>query len=239
MHEDLEGLMREDSESPSGFEPARFCVRLGLPLADGQLLNDAAMAVREEYRACSRWKRLNCRKVSVFAERERGAVYVMYVGSSFEFDWTWEGAVAFRPRYLDDSALFSDFDYENAAYEEDILWGGEILEVDERNGCLFIAIDNPESIPTTGSFFVRPFDFLAALDAVFHSPSFEAIRGDLPSRLAAALGGIHPDCRNAERSRAVRIAGLVATHVVCPLGATGDGQDLLYRTTDCSFTQRS
>lgn len=39
---------------------------------------------------------------------------------------------------------------------------------------------------------MRPFDFLAALDAVFHSPSFEAVRADLPSRLAAALGGVHP-----------------------------------------------
>ena len=193
MDEELEDLFNEDAESPvGGFEPARFRMELGLPPADGELLVDAAMAVREEFRACSKWKRLRCRKVSIFAERVRGAVYVVHVGSAVEFDWTWEGAVAFRPRSLDDSTLFSDFDYENAAFEEEIVWTGEILEVDERNGCLFIALDNPEAIPTTGSFFVRPFDFLTALDAVFHSPSFEAVRADMPSRLSAAMGGVHP-----------------------------------------------
>jgi superfamily I DNA/RNA helicase len=183
----------DEAVSPvQGFEPARFRIELGLPPADGQFLAEAAKAVREEFRACSKWKRLRCRKVSVFAERDRGTVYVVHVGASIEFDWTWEGAVAFRPRSLDDNPLFSDFDYESAAYEDEIVWTGEIIEVDERNGCLFIAIENPEAIPTTGSFFVRPFDFLSALDAVFHDPAFDAVRADLPSRLAAAKGGIHP-----------------------------------------------
>ncbi len=193
MTEDLEDVSSNDADSPfEGFEPATFRMDLGLPAADGQLLVDAAKAVREEFRACSKWKRLRCRKVSVFAERDRGTVYVVHVGTSIEFDWTWEGAVAFRPRSLDDNPLFSDYDYENAAYEDEIVWTGEIIEVDERNGCLFIAIENPEAIPTTGSFFVRPFDFLSALDALFHDSAFEAVRADLPSRLEAAKGGIHP-----------------------------------------------
>jgi hypothetical protein len=174
------------------FQPARFHANLNLPSADVQLLKDAATAVRQEFRGCSKWKRLNCRKVSIFAERDRGTVYVVHVGTSVEFDWTWEGAVAFRPKSLDDNTLFSDFSYENAGYEEEILWSGEVLEVDERNGCLFIALDNPESRPTVGSFFVRPFEFLSVLDSVFNEPAFEAVREDLPSRLAAAEGGIHP-----------------------------------------------
>lgn len=174
------------------FQPARFHASLNLPIADVQLLKDAATAVRQEFRGCSKWKRLSCRKVSIFAERDRGTVYVVHVGTSVEFDWTWEGAVAFRPKSLDDNTLFSDFSYENAGHEEEILWSGEILEVDERNGCLFISLDNPESRPTVGSFFVRPFEFLSVLDSVFNEPAFEAVREDLPSRLAAAEGGIHP-----------------------------------------------
>lgn len=89
MDEELDDLHREGVESPvGGFEPVRFRMELGLPVADGRLLDDAAVAVREEYRACSKWKRLRCRKVSIFAERERGTVYVVHVGSSVEFDWT-------------------------------------------------------------------------------------------------------------------------------------------------------
>lgn len=181
-----------DVSTVADLQPARFRAELGLPFADGQLLKDAAVAVRQEYRDCSKWKRLRCRKVSIFAERDRGTVYVVHVGSSVEFDWTWEGAVAFRPKSLDDNALFSDFSYENAAYEDEIVWQGEVLEVDERNGCLFISLDNPEAMPTTGSFFVRPFEFLSVLDAVFNESAFEAVRQDMPHRLAAAEGGIHP-----------------------------------------------
>lgn len=174
------------------FQPAHFRAELGLPPADDQLLKDAATSVRQEFRDCSKWKRLRCRKVSIFAERDRGTVYVVHVGSSVEFDWTWEGSVAFRPKSLDESTLFSDFSYENAAYEDEIVWQGEVLEVDERNGCLFISLDNPEAMPTTGSFFVRPFEFLSVLDAVFNESEFEAVRQDLSHRLAAAEGGIHP-----------------------------------------------
>ena len=153
---------------------------------------DAQTAVRQEFRDCSKWKRLRCRKVSIFAEHDRGTVYVVHVGSSVEFDWTWEGAVAFRPRSLDDNTLFSDHVYENAAYEDEIIWMGEILEVDERSGCLFISLNNPEATPTTGSFFVRPFEFLSVLDAVYNEPPFEAVREDFSNRLAASEGSVHP-----------------------------------------------
>ncbi len=133
---------------------------------------------------------MRCRKVSIFAERDRGIVYVVHVGSSIEFDWTWEGAVAFRPPSLDHEGIFNDVHVESLT--EDAVWSGEILEVDEQNGCLFISISDPESPPTTGSFYVRPFEFLGVLDAVYNAPHFSTIRAHLPSRLAAAEGGIHP-----------------------------------------------
>ncbi len=110
----------------------------------------------QEFRDCTQWKKLHCHKVSVFAERDRGTVCVVHVGNSVEFDWTWEGALAFRPNSLEDKGLLQNFAYEDANFEEAMLWKGEVLEVDERNGCLFISLDNPESLPSIGPFFVRP-----------------------------------------------------------------------------------
>ncbi|MDP6722090.1 MAG: AAA domain-containing protein, partial [Pirellulaceae bacterium] len=185
-----EGEHRSDANSD--FKPARYLAELGLPPGDAELLEDAAKAVRQEFRDCSKWKRLRCRKVSIFSERDRGTVYVVHIGRSVEFDWTWEGAIAFRPMSLDDQGLFNDFEMEDAAYEEQVVWSGEILEVDEQEGCLFISLTDPECPPTTGSFFVRPFEFLAVLDAVYHDPRFDGIRQELPSRLAAAAGGVNP-----------------------------------------------
>ncbi|MEL7499222.1 MAG: AAA domain-containing protein [Planctomycetota bacterium] len=158
----------------------------------GLQIGDAAKAVREEYQNGTRWKRLHCRRVSVFSERDRGTVFVIHVGSSFEFDWTWEGAIAFRPKSIDDFGMLSNVALENTVYNDDIVWSGEILEVDEQNGCLFVAVDDPECIPTTGSFFVRPFEFLAVLDAVYNDPRFENEQKLLSVRLAATQGSIHP-----------------------------------------------
>lgn len=174
------------------FKPARFVAELGLPPADSSLLADASKAVRQEYRDSSRWKRLNCRKVSVFAERDRGTVYVVQVGKSVEFDWTWEGAKAFCPKSLDDDGSFSDRFYEEADYEDEVVWSGEILEVDEQNGCLFVALDDPEATPKAGAFFVRPFEFLSVLESIYNGVEFEKIREQLPARLAAAEGDVHP-----------------------------------------------
>lgn len=173
-------------------QPARFAADLRLPPADERLLEDAAVVVRREYHDCSKWKRLRCRKVSIVSERGRGNLCVLDVGGSVDFDWTWEGAIAFRPRSLEDNGAFSRAAYEEADYSEQILWQGEVLEVDERNGCLFVSLNNPEALPTSGSFFVRPFEFLSVLDAVYNDEEFAELRSDLPQRLAAAQGGVHP-----------------------------------------------
>lgn len=187
-----EDLQKRRVSGDGEFKPARFASELSLPTADTSLLADASKAVRQEYRDCSKWKRLRCRKVSIFAERDRGTVYVVHVGASVEFDWTWEGAKAFCPKSLDDDERFANHCYEQAEYEDEIFWSGEIVEVDERNGCLFISLDNPELAPTVGSFFVRPFEFLSVLDAVFNATEFEQIRQQLPSRLNATEGEAHP-----------------------------------------------
>ena len=186
---DLDEIGNADEQADSShaeFKPARFLVELGLSTADESLLQDAKTAVRQEFRDCSKWKRLRCRKISVIAERDRGTIYALHVGSAVEFDWTWEGATAFRPLVLDDDNMIDMADFEESPVDETSLWSGEVLEVDERNGCLFISLNNPESIPTVGSFFVRPFDFLGVLDAIYHEPRFDVIRAELRNRLAAA-----------------------------------------------------
>lgn len=182
----------EDATEVFQFQPAHFPSKLSLPTGSEQQLRDAAAAVRQEFQDSSRWKRLNCRKVSIFAERDRGAVFVVHVGKSVEFDWTWEGASAFCPASLDEAPTYSDRVYEEAEYEDEVVWSGEIVEVDEQNGCLFVALDDPEAIPKVGPFFVRPFEFLSALESIYNGPHFEAVREQLPERLAAAEGDIHP-----------------------------------------------
>ncbi len=182
----MEDVAKSENSNLAGFES-----NLRLPVAT-QSMAGPAKAVRQEYRDCSRWKRLRCHRVSVFSELDHGTVFVLQIGSSVEFDWTWEGAVAFKPVLIDDFEMLSDFAVENTVYNDEIAWSGEILEVDEQNGCLFLNIDNPEFAPTTGSFFVRPFEFLAVLDAVYNEPNFENEQTLLPARLEATCGGIHP-----------------------------------------------
>ncbi|KAA5545396.1 AAA family ATPase [Roseiconus nitratireducens] len=192
MDDELADDDHDEATDIADFKPARFSSDLRLPAGDEQQLNDAAVAVRHEFRDSSRWKRLNCMKVSVFAERDRGMVYVVHIGKTVEFDWTWEGAKAFCPNSLDENDSFSDRFYEEAEYEDAIDWSGEIVEVDEQHGCLFVALDDPEAIPKAGAFFVRPFEFLSVLHAIYNSDTFEKVRERLPARLNASRGGVHP-----------------------------------------------
>lgn len=149
---------------PSEIPIVRFPVEFELPSDDGTLLANATEAVRREYRASIRWKRLRCRSVTRVSDRSDESIFVLELGQSVEFDWTWEGAKAFRPNkigefngdlaHADDSA--GDEQSQGAA------WSGEVVEVDEANGRIFVWIENPESPPTTGSFYIRPFEFLAS-----------------------------------------------------------------------------
>ena len=193
MDDELGDFEHDETTDIAEFKPARFSSDLRLPAGDEQQLKDAAAAVRQEFRDSSRWKRLNCKKVSVFAERNRGTVYVVHIGKTVEFDWTWEGAKAFCPNSLDDDDSFSDRFYEEADYEDEVVWSGEIVEVDEQHGCLFVALDDPEAIPKVGAFFVRPFEFLSVLDAIYNGDEFEEVREQIPARLNASEGDVDPN----------------------------------------------
>ena len=177
---------------------ASFRIEQNSPAATVSI-EQAAKAVQNEYHECSRWKRLSCRQVSLYAERGRGTVFVVHVGSAVQFDWTWEGAVAFRPKSIDDFGMLSDLALEDTIHNDEVEWSGEILQVDEQNGCLFLNVDNADCPPTAGSFFVRPFEFLAVLEAVYNDAGFQSQQARLPARLQATCGGVHPvvkdDCR--------------------------------------------
>lgn len=184
------------------FRQAMHAIRLNLPSADASLLESAGEAVRREYLDSVKWKRLRCRSVHVLSESPTGTIYVLHVGSSVEFDWTWEGATAFRPLFVEESVAgtkptFADTssnvdDRYQLDVDDSVLWSGEVLEVDEAAGKIYVSVSNPELPPTTGSFFVKPFEFLAFLHAVFHDPAYDSFRQRLRARLLAATGGVHP-----------------------------------------------
>ena len=174
----------------------RYPVEFDLPTgSDGDLAN-AAEAVKREYRNSVRWKRLRCRNVTLVSEQKDEAIYVLELGQSVEFDWTWEGAIAFRPldveSFSGNSDSTDDFSAGGDEQQAGFGWSGEVVEVDEAKGRIWIWVSNPESPPTTGSFYVRPFEFLAFLYAIYCDPAFQDLRRPLPARLAASRGEVHP-----------------------------------------------
>ena len=201
---DVDGAVENETVEET-FEQARFSIRLNLPPANAFLLEDAGEAVKREYRDSVKWKRLRCRNVEVLAEsgshttseHSAGTVFILEVGHAIEFDWTWEGAVAFKPLLLKEFAEDSEGLFDDGSdvpdIEDSVLWSGEILEVDEAAGRIYVCVADPEHPPVTGTFYVRPFEFLAFLHAIFQHPTFDRIREMLPARLAATEGNVHPD----------------------------------------------
>lgn len=86
-------------------------------------------------------------------------------------------------------------DFTGKITEESIrtgVWSGEVVEVDQTNGKLFVSVSAPENKPVCGSFYVRPFEFLAFLHAIYCQPEYAEIRQLLERRLNACRGNIHP-----------------------------------------------
>jgi superfamily I DNA/RNA helicase len=175
---------------------AQFPNSLDLPNATLTHLANAATAVKKEYRSSVRWKKLRCRSVVPLSASVGETIFVLEVGQLVEFDWTWEGATAFRPPQMNEFQGDVDFgnflttsDENNAAPNPSLIWCGEVIEVDETNGRIFVSSD-PTHPPKSGSFFVRPFEFLAFLNSVYSECHDLSIL--LSERLQACKGGIHP-----------------------------------------------
>ena len=113
--------MQDEVELPEdSFVLAQFPVQLNLPDADEDILDDAREAVRREFRDAVKWKRLRCGKVTSLSESETGTVFILDIGHAVEFDWTWEGAVAFRPLVLKEFAENPEGLFDDDADEIDI-----------------------------------------------------------------------------------------------------------------------
>ncbi len=178
---------------------SEYPLSLNLPKGDPSLLTSAAEAVRQEYRNSVRWKRLRCRKVSRLTGQDEG-IFVVEVGHAIDLDWTWEGAIAFRPidvkNFQDDldqvdNLLFFE-ENQRAGELAQSMWSGEVVEIDETNGKVFVYISDPEHPPRVGTFFIRPYDFLFHLNNDFNNENFGDIRNKLSDRLNACQGGVHP-----------------------------------------------
>ncbi len=179
---------------------ARFPISLNLPDASPSLVTDAAEAVRQEYRNSIRWKRLRCRSASPVTGEPGETVFVIEVGHSIQFDWTWEGAIAFRPAdisgFRGDADLTDDFLIKDEEGASPAVWAGEVVEVDETTGRIFVSVPDPTHPPRTGTFFVRPFEFLAFLNAVYSEVDSGGLLPRLPTRLEACRGNVHPPVAN-------------------------------------------
>lgn len=165
---------------------ATSLLRDTLGLHEGNLahVQEAATAVKHEYQGSVRWKKLRCKNVIAMPSVGGEAIFILEVGHTIELDWTWEGSTAF--------SMFDPDRFAGGEYQEDLsTWAGEVVQVDETKGHVYVwtKADRP---PTTGWFFIRPFAFLAALHSIYAEPQCEPLRKLLPERLQACLGGTHP-----------------------------------------------
>lgn len=148
-----------------------------------------------EFRDAARWKRLRCRRViplKAEGDAER-AIYALDVGHTVAFDWTWEGAAALRPTDVKEFAGQIEVTGDQPDSVAGRVWSGEIVQVDETNGRIFVCVSEADGRPTTGTFFVRSFDTLRHLHAVFCDSKFEDVRQLLPSRLSACRGRVRAE----------------------------------------------
>src|SRR5262245_12041034 len=125
----------------------RHPLEIDLPAGNQSDLAQAADAVKQEYRSSVKWKKLRCREVF---PTDDGSVFKLDLGQTVEFDWTWEGATAFRPADLDVTPTFTDDSDEDAW----AVWSGEVVEVDEAKGIVFVWVADPDRPPTKGAFYV-------------------------------------------------------------------------------------
>lgn len=178
---------------PDTSNTASFATEIALPAGLDQDFAEAAEAIRQENRESAKCRRLRCWKVIPVFGTSTVSIYELHVGFGVDFDWTWEGALAFRPPdSVDLQADISQSTEDPLSGQADDLWSGEIVEVDESTGRLFVSVGRSNAPPCTGSFYVKPFDFYRSLHRIYHEDVYAPLRHELAKRLGACKGGIHP-----------------------------------------------
>lgn len=160
-------------------------IQLTFPSVSPETFEDAQRAIQQEYDDANSWKRLHCSFVEPVPESQTGSreIYVLHIDHAIEFDWTWEGARAFKPLRLDKIGRDETHVFDSR------LWSGNILNVDEENRQIFIEIYKDTPPPRKGTFLVAPFDFLESIKNLFVAPKYKAIQPLLAGRLTAAKTG--------------------------------------------------
>jgi hypothetical protein len=206
---------------------AKHPINLSLPTAPMEYLQTSREAVNQEYRNSIKCKRLICRKVTPLSICDAEQIYILEVGQSIEFDWTWEGAVAFRPKDFDRPLSYTtvtrDISSEDGESSAGV-WSGEIVEVDEVNRRLFVWISELDHPPTTGTFYVRPFEFLEFLNAIYNDLNFSKLQVLLPPRLNACRGNVHPQRSRRTTATLPQLKDLWKHHWAVLWGPPGTGK---------------
>lgn len=135
----------------------------------------AAEAVKLEHRINSRTVRLTCLGVDPIGDADDG-IFALEVARFGEMDWTWEGARAFRT-----PATPSGDSAEHP-------WSGEIVEVDDVSSRIYVRCGGGEVRPTVGEFLVSPYEFLAALHALYNGQFAALVAPALAEGLSGAMG---------------------------------------------------
>jgi AAA domain len=175
---------------------ASFPLEMNLPITHLLAFEEAKQALEEEYRATTRWLRLRCREVKSLASHGNLTLFELDVGPLTNTEWSWEGAVAFRPpaleRYAGDPDVLSlneRWDEQSLDSHDDTCWWSDIIEVDETRGKIYVTLQDPAHRPRVGTFLVRPFEFLQTLRNFYRNHKESALESLIASRLNASLGG--------------------------------------------------
>jgi superfamily I DNA/RNA helicase len=186
---------------------AAFPIELPMPDVDEKTFMDAAIAIRLEYQRSYPWVKLDAIKVDEIEKVSSGTIYRVTTSERIEFDWTWEGALAFGP--LDPKEFIravqqkKDDEYIESKRDDIRFWRGEVVEVDEAENGLFVLIED-NSPPVKGEFFVRPYEYLRHLNQLLNAEtSRKIIRPFLDERLRATLGGVHPPINAGDPSQSI------------------------------------
>lgn len=180
-------------------------------------LERARKAVREEYRGSTRWKRLTCLAVELVSQTAGQALYSLEVGRSIELDWTWEGSTAFRP--------LEGEDFRGRAGAGEAAWSGDVLEIDEVAGRIYVMVRLPENRPTTGAFILRPFEFLRNLHELYQETErdFHLAR-HLGRALGYTRGGEHPPISGGPHPAPAHVSGVLDHYWSLLWGPPGTGK---------------
>lgn len=161
-----------------------------LPAGAPEMYDEAAGAVRQEQRRAGRARLLTCHEL--VALDDAPGVFRIEIGAFSEVERSWEGARVFKPADLpepDDPRALQ----EQAHDPGRTLWRGQVVEVDEDAGRLYVLIDGDEP-PCTGRFVAVPYDFLEALCRLLHPGRPEPWRARVGARLGATVRP-EPDAR--------------------------------------------